>query len=327
MIVSTGAGVAVPFFVFGWLRGIPTVYLEVYDRIDSPTLTGRLCRPFTRLFCVQWEDQRKFYPGSRRRGPAACERAGAGPRRDRLPPVRPAGRLGRPLGRRPRGRRARAARDLPAARGRPPASRTWTGTRCSPRSPQADVVVTHGGPATISEARNAGHRPIVVPRDPSPGRARRRPPAAVLPPARRERAGHGGRGRAGAAGRARRRRPRRARSGARCRPRSLPTTRRLGALVDGLLPAGATTPPAPERPRIAFLGGSAGPARRCWSGCSTRSPGSARSASRCTCGSAGCATTSAAAAASRSPAARTGRRSARPRSAAGTSSTSTTCSR
>jgi UDP-N-acetylglucosamine:LPS N-acetylglucosamine transferase len=64
VIVSTGAGVAVPFFVLGWLRGIPTVYLEVYDRIDSPTLTGRLCRPFTRLFLVQWEEQRRFYPGS-----------------------------------------------------------------------------------------------------------------------------------------------------------------------------------------------------------------------------------------------------------------------
>jgi hypothetical protein len=64
VIVSTGAGVAVPFFVLGWLRAIPTVYLEVYDRVDSPTLTGRLCRPFTRLFLVQWEEQRKFYPGS-----------------------------------------------------------------------------------------------------------------------------------------------------------------------------------------------------------------------------------------------------------------------
>jgi UDP-N-acetylglucosamine:LPS N-acetylglucosamine transferase len=64
VVLSTGAGVAVPFFVLCWLRGIPTVYLEVYDRIDSPTLTGRLVRPFTRLFLVQWEEQRKFYPGS-----------------------------------------------------------------------------------------------------------------------------------------------------------------------------------------------------------------------------------------------------------------------
>ncbi|MFD0594922.1 glycosyltransferase [Catellatospora coxensis] len=32
---------------------------------------------------------------------------------------------------------------------------------------QAAVVVCHGGPATITEARRAGHKPIVVPRDPT----------------------------------------------------------------------------------------------------------------------------------------------------------------
>ena len=46
------------------LRGIPTVYVEVYDRIDSPTLTGRLCRPLATLFCVQWPEQLEFYEGS-----------------------------------------------------------------------------------------------------------------------------------------------------------------------------------------------------------------------------------------------------------------------
>ncbi|WP_242086686.1 glycosyltransferase [Microbacterium lacticum] len=33
----------------------------------------------------------------------------------------------------------------------------------------ADVVVTHGGPGTISTARAAGHTPVIVPRDPSRG--------------------------------------------------------------------------------------------------------------------------------------------------------------
>jgi UDP-N-acetylglucosamine:LPS N-acetylglucosamine transferase len=61
VVVSTGAGVAFPFFVAAWLRRIPTVYVEVYDRIDSRTLTGRLCRPFTTLFCVQWEEQLDLY--------------------------------------------------------------------------------------------------------------------------------------------------------------------------------------------------------------------------------------------------------------------------
>jgi len=61
VVISTGAGVAVPFFLIAKLRRIPTVYLEVYDRMDSPTLTGRLCRPFTDAMLVQWEEQRDLY--------------------------------------------------------------------------------------------------------------------------------------------------------------------------------------------------------------------------------------------------------------------------
>ena len=65
VVVSTGAGVAVPYFLIARLRGIPTVYVEVYDRMDTKTLTGRLCRPLTSLFCVQWEEQLEFYPGAK----------------------------------------------------------------------------------------------------------------------------------------------------------------------------------------------------------------------------------------------------------------------
>lgn len=61
VIVSSGAGVAVPFFVLGKAMGIPTVYLEVFDRIDTPTLTGRLCRPFTDRMLVQWDEQASLY--------------------------------------------------------------------------------------------------------------------------------------------------------------------------------------------------------------------------------------------------------------------------
>lgn len=61
-VVTTGAGVAVPFVVLAWLRRIPTIYIEVYDRIDTPTLTARLCRPFLSTMLVQWEEQRRLYP-------------------------------------------------------------------------------------------------------------------------------------------------------------------------------------------------------------------------------------------------------------------------
>ncbi len=63
LIVSTGAGLAVPFFVLGRLRGVRTVFLEVYDRIDSKTLTGRLLRPFCSEFLVQWPEQQEVYGG------------------------------------------------------------------------------------------------------------------------------------------------------------------------------------------------------------------------------------------------------------------------
>jgi UDP-N-acetylglucosamine:LPS N-acetylglucosamine transferase len=65
LVVSTGAGVALPFFVVAWAARIPTVYIEVYDRLDTRTLTARLCHPFTSLFCAQWSEQQRLYPDAR----------------------------------------------------------------------------------------------------------------------------------------------------------------------------------------------------------------------------------------------------------------------
>ena len=61
VVVTTGAAVAVPFFWMHKLFGARTIYLEVFDRIDSRTLTGRLCRPATDLFLVQWPEQQPLY--------------------------------------------------------------------------------------------------------------------------------------------------------------------------------------------------------------------------------------------------------------------------
>jgi UDP-N-acetylglucosamine:LPS N-acetylglucosamine transferase len=62
VVVSDGAGVAVPFFVAAKLLRIRTVYLEVVDRVDSSTLTGRLVYPLTDLFFAQWREQVRLYP-------------------------------------------------------------------------------------------------------------------------------------------------------------------------------------------------------------------------------------------------------------------------
>lgn len=62
VIVSNGAGIAFPFFLVAKLIRVKTVYIEVYDRVDMPSLTGRLCYPLTDLFVLQWEEQKDFYP-------------------------------------------------------------------------------------------------------------------------------------------------------------------------------------------------------------------------------------------------------------------------
>ncbi|MDF7639826.1 UDP-N-acetylglucosamine--LPS N-acetylglucosamine transferase [Lactobacillus sp. ESL0791] len=68
LIVSSGAAVAVPFFYIGKLLRIKTVYIEVFDRINRATLTGRLVYPVTDLFIVQWEEMKKVYPKAKNLG-------------------------------------------------------------------------------------------------------------------------------------------------------------------------------------------------------------------------------------------------------------------
>lgn len=62
VIISSGAAVAVPFFYIGKIMRKKLVYIEIYDRIDKPTLTGKLVYPITDKFIVQWEEMKKVYP-------------------------------------------------------------------------------------------------------------------------------------------------------------------------------------------------------------------------------------------------------------------------
>lgn len=65
LVVSAGAAVAFPFFLVARLFGTRCVFIEVLDRIDSRTVTGRLCLPLSHLFLVQTEQQQRLYRGSR----------------------------------------------------------------------------------------------------------------------------------------------------------------------------------------------------------------------------------------------------------------------
>ena len=65
-VVTTGAGVAVPFAWVGRLFGARVVYVESLTRIDEPSLTYRLIRPVVSRTYVQWPELR--LPGAVYRG-------------------------------------------------------------------------------------------------------------------------------------------------------------------------------------------------------------------------------------------------------------------
>lgn len=61
LIISSGAAVAVPFFWLGKLRGCKLVYIEVFDRIDKSTMTGKMVHPITDKFIVEWDEMKQVY--------------------------------------------------------------------------------------------------------------------------------------------------------------------------------------------------------------------------------------------------------------------------
>jgi beta-1,4-N-acetylglucosaminyltransferase len=62
VILSTGAGPAVPFALVGKLLGIRSVFIECSTQIASPSLTGRIMYYLADRFFYQWEALRVYYP-------------------------------------------------------------------------------------------------------------------------------------------------------------------------------------------------------------------------------------------------------------------------
>lgn len=62
VLVSNGAGLALPFFVRARWLAIPLVYVEVPDRLDAPSVTGRALYGIVDRMVLTHECQRRFYP-------------------------------------------------------------------------------------------------------------------------------------------------------------------------------------------------------------------------------------------------------------------------
>jgi UDP-N-acetylglucosamine:LPS N-acetylglucosamine transferase len=182
LVVSTGAAVAYPFFLAAKLRRTRTVYIEVYDRVERPTLTARLCRPVADRMLVQWNDQTSFFPDARVIGGLMLTRRLA-ERFAEAPPFRrdgtPAVLVSLGMDHHPFHRLVEWAGAFSTRSDRhrvmvqhgpidpPPADVTWPFLEFGQlvaAIQETDVVVTHGGPGTIGLALALGKKPVVMPR-------------------------------------------------------------------------------------------------------------------------------------------------------------------
>jgi beta-1,4-N-acetylglucosaminyltransferase len=62
LIISTGAGVAVPFVILGRLRGSQTIFIESVTRVTSLSLSAKLALPFLSALYVHWPQLQRLYP-------------------------------------------------------------------------------------------------------------------------------------------------------------------------------------------------------------------------------------------------------------------------
>jgi UDP-N-acetylglucosamine--N-acetylmuramyl-(pentapeptide) pyrophosphoryl-undecaprenol N-acetylglucosamine transferase len=137
VILSTGAGLAVPFFVVGRLLGVRLVYVESLTRTRGLSLSGRLVARLAHELFVHVTVGTPQQPFERLvRGLEAVSRT------DLVVQYGPAAPP------------ARAHRAVPF----------MSFSEMLEHFERADAVITHAGVGSILCASNAGHVPIVVPR-------------------------------------------------------------------------------------------------------------------------------------------------------------------
>jgi beta-1,4-N-acetylglucosaminyltransferase len=64
-VVTTGAGVAVPFAWLARLSGVPVTYVESFTRFDDLSLSARLIAPVATRLYVQWPELAARVPRAR----------------------------------------------------------------------------------------------------------------------------------------------------------------------------------------------------------------------------------------------------------------------
>lgn len=62
LILSTGAGPAVPFALAGKILRVPSIFVEALTQVTEPSLTGRVMYYLAHQFFYQWESLEPRFP-------------------------------------------------------------------------------------------------------------------------------------------------------------------------------------------------------------------------------------------------------------------------
>lgn len=68
VLISTGAGVGVPFLLMGRFFGLKTIFIESMARVNKLSLSGRLVYWVVNRFLVQWPELAQKHPRAIFRG-------------------------------------------------------------------------------------------------------------------------------------------------------------------------------------------------------------------------------------------------------------------
>jgi beta-1,4-N-acetylglucosaminyltransferase len=69
LILSTGAGPAVPFALVGKLFRVPNIFVEISAQVTEPSLTGRIMYYLADRFFYQWKTLAPHFPKATYGGP------------------------------------------------------------------------------------------------------------------------------------------------------------------------------------------------------------------------------------------------------------------
>ena len=62
LVLSSGTGIAIPFFVASTALGIPRIWLETFNIINKPGTTSRICSKLANEVLIQRESLKSSYP-------------------------------------------------------------------------------------------------------------------------------------------------------------------------------------------------------------------------------------------------------------------------